>query len=94
MSHRYAIVKGGVVEGVCLWDGESEWEAPSGSQLIPADGTNAAPGDDYDGANFVKQVVPERVKTPEELQREADYQSAKDKLIALGLTEAEVRHIL
>ena len=32
---RYAIVSGGQVVNVTLWDGETEWAPPEGQEAIP-----------------------------------------------------------
>ena len=43
--NRYAIIKDGVVINVIIWDGESNWKAPEGTQLIKSDSLNN--GDNY-----------------------------------------------
>lgn len=54
MSNRYAMVEGGIVVNVIIWDGNPEsWSPPSGQQpvQIPSDSSTAI-GWTYDGTNF------------------------------------------
>jgi len=88
MSHRYAIVKDGIVQNLVQWDGVSEFNVDG--ELIEAS-HDAWIGDAYtDGAFVPRPPDPEPEPTGEELQAQADRQSALDKLTALGLTEQEV----
>lgn len=49
----YAIVRDGIVENIVEWDGESDWQPPTGSQAIPVPTeTNAGIGSTYDGTTF------------------------------------------
>lgn len=42
---RYAIVRDGLVDGIVLWDGQSDWAPPSGCVAMAlADGEACAPG--------------------------------------------------
>lgn len=91
MSHKYAIVKDSVVQNLVEWDGVSEFNVDG--ELIEA-GHDAWIGGAYtDGAFVPRPVEPAPDPTAEELQAQADRQSAIDKLTALGLTEQEIQAI-
>lgn len=49
----YAIVESGIVANVVLWDGTSEWNPPSGAEVVqvPAE-TLVCIGYTYDGTKF------------------------------------------
>ncbi len=88
MSHKYAIVKDNVVQNLVQWDGVSEFNVDG--ELIEAN-HNAWIGGAYtDGAFVPRPPEPAPEPTAEELQAQADRQSAIDKLTALGLTEQEI----
>ena len=84
---RYAIVKDSLVTNIVEWDGESEYNADG--ELIQAD-ENARIGGEYNGAFVLPDPEPEPEPTAEELQRQADKESANQKLRDLGLTDAEI----
>lgn len=48
---RYAVVLGGVVQTVVMWDGETQWAPPEGSEAIQC-GDDVATGWLYDGVVF------------------------------------------
>ncbi|WP_156437992.1 hypothetical protein [Burkholderia sp. BDU5] len=51
--NQYALVKGGVVENVILWDGESEWCAPEEMALSPIPGNvSVGVGYSFDGTSY------------------------------------------
>lgn len=51
--NTYALVQGGEVVNVIVWDGESEWTPPTGQTAVAIpDGSEAAIGWSYDGTNF------------------------------------------
>ena len=85
---KYAIVKDSRVTNIVEWDGESEYNADG--ELIQAD-ENAWIGGEYNGSFVAKPPPPE--PTAEELQAQADKESANQKLKALGLTDAEIEAI-
>lgn len=87
---KYAIVKDSLVTNIVEWDGESEYNADG--ELIQAD-ENAWIGGEYNGLFVARPVEPEPEPTAEELQAQADKESAQSKLAALGLTEAEIKAI-
>ena len=81
---KYAIVNSGVVDNIIEWDGISKYHADG--VLVEAD-ANAWIGGVYaDGAFVARPPEPE----PEPTQADLDRQSARDKLSALGLTDAEI----
>ena len=84
---KYAIVKDSLVTNIVEWDGESEYN-PDG-ELILAD-ENAWIGGEYNGSFVARPPEPEPEPTAEELQRQADKESANQKLRDLGLTDAEI----
>jgi len=88
MSHRYAIVKDGIVQNLVQWDGVSEFNVDG--ELIEASHDAWIGGAYTDGTFVPRPVEPAPELTAEELQAQADRQSALDKLTALGLTEQEI----
>ena len=84
---KYAIVKDSLVTNIVEWDGESEYHADG--ELIQAD-ENAWIGGEYNGSFVAKPPTPEPEPTAEELQAQADKESANQKLRDLGLTDAEI----
>lgn len=59
---NYAIVKGQDVINIVVWDGEAEWEPPTGCTAVPAT-NDAAIGGTYDGSTFTK---PAKQQSPQE----------------------------
>ena len=49
---KHAIIRNGTVENVVLWDGETEWTPPEGTELVALDGRPAGPGWSFDGTTF------------------------------------------
>ena len=88
MSHKYAIVKDNVVQNLVEWDGVSEFNVDG--ELIEASHDAWIGGAYTDGAFVSRPVEPAPEPTAEELQAQANRQSALDKLTALGLTEQEI----
>ena len=84
---KYAIVKDSIVTNIVEWDGACEYHADG--ELIQAD-ENAWVGGEYNGSFTPQPVPPEPEPTAEELQAEADKESANQKLRDLGLTDAEI----
>ena len=89
MSHKYAIVKDNVVQNLVQWDGVSEFNVDG--ELIEASHDAWIGGAYTDGAFVPRPPEPAPEPTAEELQAQADRQSAIDKLTALGLTEQEIK---
>jgi hypothetical protein len=85
---NYAVVKGGVVDNMIVWDGVRELSIP-GSELVLATADTRI-GGSWDGNvfTFVEPTPPE--PTAAEVQTAADKTSGHDKLIALGLTADEL----
>ena len=92
MSHKYAIVKDGIVQNLIQWDGASEFNVDG--QLIEATHDAWIGGAYTDGAFVPRPVEPAPEPTAEQLQLEADKASARSKLEALGLTEAEINALI
>lgn len=65
---KYAIIRGGVVENVVEWDGESPWTPPDGTTLELLGDSPAGPGWTFNGNTFTPPVViPSPIKlTPRE----------------------------
>ncbi len=56
---RWAIVIGGVVDNVVLWDGSASWAPPAGSDAVAlADGQACGIGWTYDGTTFAEPEEP------------------------------------
>jgi len=54
----YAIIEGGVVINVIMWDGKSSWEPPEGSTVVEIpDGTIVGVGYAYNGTTFTAPAV-------------------------------------
>lgn len=54
---RWAIVIGGVVDNLVLWDGSSDWTPPKGSQAIQvSEGQPCGIGWTWDGTSFSEPV--------------------------------------
>lgn len=91
MSYKYAIVKDSVVQNLVEWDGVSEFNVDG--ELIEAN-HDAWIGGAYTNGSFApRPVEPKPELTAEELQAQAELQSAIDKLMALGLTEQEIKEL-
>jgi len=84
---KYAVVKNAIVTNIVEWDGSSEYNADG--ELIQAD-ANAWIGGEYNGSFVARPVPPAPEPTAEELQAQADKESANQKLRDLGLTDAEI----
>jgi len=91
MSHKYAIVKNGIVQNLIQWDG-GEYQADG--ELIEATHDAWIGGAYTDGAFVPRPLEPIPEPTAEQLQAEADKASARSKLEALGLTEAEINALI
>jgi hypothetical protein len=89
MSHKYAVIKDNVVQNLVEWDGVSEFNVDG--ELIEASHDAWIGGSYTDGAFVPRPPEPEPEPTAEQLQAQADRQSALDKLTALGLTEQEIQ---
>jgi len=91
MSHKYAIVKDGIVQNLIQWDG-GEYQADG--ELIEATHDAWIGGAYTDGAFVPRPEEPAPEPTEEELQLEANKISARSKLEALGLTETEINALI
>jgi len=91
MSHKYAIVKNGIVQNLIQWDGD---EYHADGELIEATHDAWIGGAYTDGAFVPRPPEPAPEPTAEQLQAEADKASALSKLEALGLTEAEINALI
>ena len=89
MSHKYAVIKDGVVQNLVEWDGVSEFNVDG--ELIEASHDAWIGGSYTDGAFVPRPPETQPEPTAEQLQAQADRQSALDKLTALGLTEQEIQ---
>jgi len=48
----------GLVVGVSLWDGQTEWQPPKGITVVKVpDGQSCGPGYTYDGTNWIAPPV-------------------------------------
>ena len=61
---NYAIVDNGTVTNLVVWDGETEWAPPAGSELVPAGDTGVGVGWLWDGSTFTQQETIEPDFTP------------------------------
>lgn len=92
-----AIIENGIVTNKIVIpdgkDGDKEIQARNGVEIT---GTKVSKGWKYDGENFIKpDPTPEQLQAIAEFEeKQAKLESAKAKLTALGLDEAEVQAIL
>ena len=91
MSHKYAVIKNGIVQNLIQWDGD---EYHADGELIQATHDAWIGGAYTDGAFLPRPPEPAPEPTAEQLQAEADKASARSKLEALGLTEAEINALI
>ena len=85
---KYAIVKDSLVTNMVEWDGVSEYTVDG--ELVEAD-ANAYIGGEYNGSFVARPPAPAPEPTAEQLQAQADKESANQKLRDLGLTDAEIK---
>ena len=86
---RYAVVESGTVTNVIEWDGSTP-HADSAT-FVAADGeANAQIGATYNGSAFSYTAPAAPEPTAAQVQEAADKTSGNDKLVALGLTAAEI----
>jgi len=92
-----AIIENGLVKNIIVIpegkDGDKEIQARSGIEIT---GTKVGIGWSYDGENFIEpEPTPEQLEARAKAEeKQAKLESAKAKLTALGLDEAEVQAIL
>lgn len=89
---RYAIVHDGTVENVVLWDGEADWTAPEGCDLVAlSDDQRVGAGDTYDGEAFT--AAPAVAPVPSEQTVTVDPQALTDAQTAVNsaTTVAQLR---
>jgi len=56
---RWAIVIGGIVDNIIIWDGGSSWSPPVDSTMVQlAEGQRCSIGWEWDGTNFVEPEEP------------------------------------
>jgi hypothetical protein len=84
---NYLVIKDNTVINTVVWDGESDWSAP--------DGTTAVIAPEGVGISWTKVganwVAPE---PPAPAPEDPNKVSAREKLAALGLTEAEIAALI
>jgi len=85
--NTYLVIKNNEVINTVLWDGESDWTAPEGTTTMVAP-AGVGIGWTKSGSNW---VAPEPPAAPAE---DPNKVSARAKLAALGLTEAEITALL
>ena len=83
----YLIIKDEQVINTVLWDGESDWTAPEGTTAVVAP-AGVGIGWTKSGSNWIAPEPP-AAPTPD-----PNKVSARAKLAALGLTEAEITALL
>jgi hypothetical protein len=92
-----AIIENGLVQNIIVIpdgkNGDKEIESRSGIEVT---GTKVGIGWSYDGENFIEpEPTPEQLEARAKAEeKQAKLESAKAKLTALGLDEAEVQAIL
>ena len=87
--NTYLILKGNEIINTVLWDGESDWTAPEGTTTMVAP-AGVGLGWTKSGSNWIApEPAPAPAPTPD-----PNKVSARAKLAALGLTEAEITALL
>ena len=81
--NTYLILKDNTVINTVLWDGESDWTAPEGTTAVVAPAGVGIGWTRVDGEWVAPEPPPAPVEDPNKV-------SARAKLAALGLTEAEI----
>ena len=87
--NTYLVIKDNEVINTVLWDGESDWAAPEGTTTVIAP-AGVGIGWTKSGSNWIAPVYaadPEPTPDPNKV-------SARAKLAALGLTEAEITALI
>jgi hypothetical protein len=84
---NYAVVKSGVVENMVVWDGITEY-SPDGELVEVTSDTRM--GGSWDGNVFTFVEPTPTPPTAEQVAETENKTSAKSKLAALGLSEAEI----
>ena len=85
--NTYLILKDNKVINTVLWDGESDWTASEGTTAVVAP-AGVGIGWTKSGSNW---IAPEPAPAPAE---DPNKVSARAKLAALGLTEAEITALI
>lgn len=83
----YLVIKDNTVINTVVWDGESDWAAPEGTTVLVAP-AGVGIGWTKSGSNW---IAPEPAPAPAE---DPNKISARAKLAALGLTEAEITALI
>lgn len=86
---RYAIIRNGLVENVCEWDGESTWAPPDGTTVEAAETITVGIGWQWNGGQPIDPNPP----TPPPLPPTQDLTPAQ-KLAAVGLTSDDLKQLL
>ena len=87
--NTYLVIKDNTVINTVLWDGESDWTAPEGTTTVIApDDVPINIGWTKSGSNW---IAPEPAPAP---TPDPNKVSARAKLAALGLTEAEITALI
>ena len=61
---RYAIVRNGVVENICLWDGDTKkWQPPAGTVAVNVESIWCDIGATFDGTQFTPSKAPKPAPT-------------------------------
>lgn len=90
--NTYLVIKDNTVINTVLWDGESDWAAPEGTTTVIApDDVPINIGWTKSGSNW---IAPEPPAVPEPEPEDPNKVSARAKLAALGLTEAEITALI
>ena len=85
---NYAVVKSGVVENIVVWDGVTEFSVADSELIAATESTRI--GGSWDGNVFTFVEPPAPEPTAEQVALTENKVSAKSKLTALGLSEAEI----
>lgn len=92
--NTYLVIKDNTVINTVVWDGESDWTAPEGTTAVIAP-AGVGVGWTKSGSNWIAPEPP-ALPTPEPSAAAARQLQvgAREKLAALGLTEAEITALL
>ncbi len=86
----YLVIKDNTVINTVVWDGESDWNAPEGTTVLVAP-AGVGIGWTKSGSNWIAPEPPALITAE---PADPNKVSAREKLAALGLTEAEITALL
>jgi hypothetical protein len=99
MVSRYAVIQGGAVTNIVLWDGDTAtWQPPADATVVAlTDDQPVGPGDSYDGTTFTPAATttaPASVAVTVDPQAIGDLISQAQKATTVAATRAVLTALL